>query len=281
MKQIVRTSLVLLYLVSLVLPASAQEPGRDPAYRIGPRDLLEIKVFETEQLNVSRRVAEDGTINLPLVGDVEVAGMTETEAARKIKEVLEVKLLNRASVTVQVLEYRSRPISVIGAVRQAGSLSLAGRWTLLEAITAAGGLSEANGGVIYVLRRSDNGLSDQVAIPVHDLMVRADPRVNIPIYAGDLINVPIAVEVMVYCMGEIQEPGAVSFKSSERITLLTAIARAGGLTDRAGRKIVIKRSARGAAASELTVDYKRILAGKDPDVELQQGDVIVVKESFF
>jgi protein involved in polysaccharide export with SLBB domain len=72
----------------------------------------------------------------------------------------------------------------------------------------------------------------------------------------------------------------VTFKSSERISLLTAIARAGGVTDRAGRKIVVKRGARGPA-SELIVDYRRILDGKDPDVELQQGDVLFVKESFF
>ncbi len=280
MKQIVSLTSVVLSLVLLAGPASGQAPDKNPSYRIGPRDLLEIKVFETEQLNVSRRVAEDGTVSLPLVGDVEVAGLTETQAAQKIKEALEEKLLNRASVSVQVLEYRSRPISVIGAVRQPGSLALSGRWTLLEALTAAGGLADGNGGVVYVLRRSDNGLSDQVAVSVQDLMARADPRVNIPIFAGDLINVPVAVEVVVYCMGEVQEPGSVSFKSSERISLLTAIARTGGLTDRAGKKVIIKRNLHGIA-SELTADYKRILAGKDPDIELQQGDVVYVKESFF
>lgn len=261
-------------------PALAQSAGKGSAYRIGPRDLLEIRVFETQDLNVSRRVSDEGTINLPLVGDIPVSGMTETEAAQRIKGVLESKVLNRASVSVQVLEYRSRPISVIGAVNQPGSLALSGRWTLLEAITSAGGLNETNGGVIYVLRRADNGLSDQISISVHDLMVRADPRVNIPIFPGDLINIPIAVEVTVYCMGEVKNPGALTFKSSERISLLTAVARAGGLTDRAGRKIVLKRGSRGRA-SELIVDYRRILDGKEPDVELQQGDVLFVKESFF
>jgi protein involved in polysaccharide export with SLBB domain len=71
-----------------------------------------------------------------------------------------------------------------------------------------------------------------------------------------------------------------TFKSSERITLLAAIAHAGGLTDRAGR-ILVKRADRTDGPGELTVDYKRILAGTAPDVELRPGDVIVVKESFF
>jgi polysaccharide export outer membrane protein len=280
MKHLVISILVLLATAVFPLSLGAQPEARSSGYRIGPRDLLEIRVFETPELNVTRRVSEDGKINLPLVGDVEVAGMTETEAAAKIKGVLEGKLLVRASVALQVQEFRSRPISVIGAVRQPGNLAFSGRWTLLEAITAAGGLTEGHGNLIYVLRRSDLGLSDQVAIQVNDLLVRADPKVNIPILSGDLINVPSAVDVTIYCLGEIRQPGALSFKSSDRITLLSVIARAGGLTERAASKILIKREG-GGAKSEITADFKRILAGKEPDVELQPGDVVVVKESFF
>ena len=76
-------------------------------------------------------------------------------------------------------------------------------------------------------------------------------------------------------------PGALAFKSTERITLLAAIAHAGGLTDRASSKILIKRGGQHRRPAEITVDYKKILAGKEPDVDLRQGDVIVVKESFF
>jgi polysaccharide export outer membrane protein len=200
-----------------------------------------------------------------------------------LKALLETKLLQRASLSVEVLEFRSKPISVLGAVNHPGPLEFSGRWTLLEAITAAGGLGGAHGGRIYVLRRADNGLSDQVVIDANDLLVRADPKVNIPIFANDLINVPGAVEVTIYCLGEVAQPGAIAFRSTERLTLLAAIARAGGLTDRAASRILIKRSAGagGTAGRELTADYKRILAGKDPDVELEEGDVIVVKESFF
>lgn len=281
MKHLALSLLVLLCLGVLAGSAFAQAPSPNPSYRIGPRDLIEVRVFETQELNVSRRVSEDGEINLPLVGEVAVAGLTEAEAAQRIKEILEVKALQRASVAVQVLEYRSRPISVIGAVRQPGALSFTGRWTLLEALTAAGGLADAHSTFIHVLRRSDNGLTDQVSIRADDLLVRADPRVNIPIFPGDLINVPGAVDVTVYCLGEVQSPGALTFKSSERMTLLTIIARAGGLTDRASNKILIKRADGSGGSAEINADYKRILAGRDSDVEILPSDVIVVKESFF
>lgn len=270
---------------ALLLPAAglAQGTVRNPAYRIGPKDLVQVQVFEVPELtSVERRVSEDGAVNLPLLGDVPASGLTQEELAARIKSLLESRYVQRASTSVEVREFRSKPISVIGAVKQPGDLAFSGRWTLLEAITAAGGLAENAGNVIYVLRRPDNGLSDQVAIPVSDLLVRADRRANLPIYANDLINVPATVELTVFCLGEVANPGALIFKSTERLTLLAAIARAGGLTERAASKILIKRAAgRGAAAQEIQVDYKRIVGGKDPDVELREGDIVVVKESFF
>jgi len=184
-------------------------------------------------------------------------------------------------VTVQVREFRARPIVVMGAVRAPGNLAFSGRWTLLEALAAVGGLSEGNAGKIFVLRRASNGLSDQIEIPVEDLITRADPDANIPIFANDSVNVPATVDVTVFCLGEVASPGALTFRSTDRISLLTAIARAGGLTDRASKKIQIKRRNDAGKDVMTVVDYKRIVAGKVPDPALQPGDVILVKESFF
>jgi polysaccharide export outer membrane protein len=269
------------WILLLVCASAARAQGKDSTYRIGPRDLLSVRVDEDAKLNGDRRVAENGTINLPLLGDVPVVGKTTGEVMLMVKKLLEDRYMQRASVDVQVTEFRSRPISVIGAVKQPGNLGFSGHWTVLEAITAAGGLAENHGNVAYILRRADNGLSDQVTIDLDDLMVRGDQRLNIPIFANDLINVPVTIDVNVYCLGEVVKPGALAFKSSERITVLAAIAHAGGLTDRASSKILIKRAAHTDGPAEITVDYKKILAGKEPDVDLRQGDVIVVKESFF
>ncbi|MES1242657.1 MAG: polysaccharide biosynthesis/export family protein [Acidobacteriota bacterium] len=250
-------------------------------YRIGPKDLVEIRVVELQELNVERRVSEKGMINLPFLEDIQAAGLTDSELAARLKAELERKLLQRATVSVQVREFRARPISVIGAVQTPGPLEFAGRWTLLEAITAAGGLAPSHGKTAYIIRHADNGLTDQVAIDLDDLLVRADPRVNIPIFPNDLINIPATLEVTIYFLGEVSQPGALTFKSTERLTLLAAVARAGGLTDRAGRRIKIRREDASGKSQEIEVDYKRIVDGKDPDVALKEGDVVVVKESFF
>jgi polysaccharide export outer membrane protein len=271
-----------LLLAGAAVAVAADQPTGAPGYLIGPRDKLVIQVFEMPELNnLERRVSADGTISLPPpVGDVQVTGLTAVEVAQKLKGLLEAKYAQRATVDVTVEEFLSRPISVIGAVRKPGPLEVSGRWTLLEALTAAGGVSETHGSV-YVLRRADNGLADQVSISLDDLLVRADPKVNVPLRANDLINVPAAVEVVVYCLGAVKNPGAVSFKSTERITLLAAIARSGGLTDRASKILHVKRADAAAGTPEVVADYKRILAGKDADLELRHGDVVVVKEAFF
>src|SRR5262245_55663147 len=271
---------VLAWTFLTLIAARAGTQERDPSYRVGPRDLLEVRVYEDDKLNGQRRVTEDGLVNLPLLGDVAVAGKTTAEIGEILKRLLEARYMQRASVDVQVIEFRSRPITVMGAVKEPGPLPFSGRWNLLEAITAAGGLADGHGNDIHILRRADNGLTDQVTVDADDLWLRADPKVNLPIYANDLIQVPGTVEVTIYCLGEVERPGAVVFKSNERITVLTAIAHAGGLTDRASHRMLIKRAGAGEPA-EITVDFKKILAGKEPDVELRQGDVIVVKESFF
>ncbi len=260
-------------------PGGAQTIPPGATYRLGPKDLIEIKVFEVPELNVQSRVGETGSVNLPLIGEVPAQGLTEAEFAQRLKQLLESKYVNRASVSVEVREFRSRPIVVIGAVKSPGNLAFPGRWTLIEALAAAGGIEESHGDYVYVMRRAENGLSDQISIRIDDLFVNGDPKANIPIFANDLINVPTTVEVTVFALGEVISPGAIRFKSTERITVLSVIARAGGLSDRASKKLSIKRRRGESLQEEIEVDYKKILAGKEPDVALSDGDVLVVKES--
>ena len=158
-----RAGAVLLGAALLLTVPTVARAQSSTGYRIGPKDLIEIKVFEVPELNIERRVSEEGTINLPLIGDVPVKGLTDVELAARLKALLESKYVQRASVSVQVREFRSAPISVIGAVKQPGNLAFSGRWTLLEALSAAGGLTEDHGDKIYVLRRAENGLSDQIS----------------------------------------------------------------------------------------------------------------------
>jgi len=251
-------------------------------YRIGPRDEVRIRVFEVDELRDLRlRVTDTGTVNLPIVGPVSIDGKTQTEFAAELKALLEERYVQQATIDVQVLEFRSNPISVIGAVKTPGDLPFSGRWTLIDALTAAGGLSTDHGAILYVHRRPQNGLSDQIEIDVRRLMAEGDSDLNIPIYANDVINVPPDVTVTVYCLGAVAHPGALEFRSSENITLLAAIARAGGLTERASKRITIQRPTRNGLQEEIVVDYRRLISGRDAPVGLEQGDVVIVKESFF
>ncbi|MEO1085020.1 MAG: polysaccharide biosynthesis/export family protein, partial [Acidobacteriota bacterium] len=264
--------------VTLAEVVWAQESGR---YRIGPRDRLQVRVDELPTLDSEQEVADDGTITLEVIGSLQAQGLSEVELAEQIRGRLLEEGLRKATVRISVSEYRSRPVAIMGAVGEPGNHNVPGRSTLLEVLLGAGGLSPQHGTHVQVRRRADNGLSDQVTISIRDLVELGDPTVNIPIYAGDLINVPPARDVVINILGAVASVGSHTFKGTQRVTLLTAIARAGGLAEEASNKIRIKRQDDQGEWSETVVDWKRLLAGKIPDPVLEDGDLIVVKESFF
>lgn len=270
-------------MVAVAAMAAAFALGQEPVaeYRVGPKDLLEIRVLEVPDLNVERRVSDNGAIDIPLLGDFQVTGLTAGEVRDRLEKMLTTKYVNRANVSVVVKEYANKPVSVVGAVKNPGSLAVSGRWTLLQAISAAGGLTENAGKKIYVLRRSDNGLSDTLEVNTEDLFHSAEQKWNIPILPADVINVPARSQVRIFCLGEVKTPGAVDFTSDDRLTLLSAIAKAGGLTDRASKTIRIKRRAPDGKDKETVVHYGRVLSGKEQDPTLEPNDIVVVKESFF
>jgi polysaccharide biosynthesis/export protein len=247
---------------------------------IGPRDVLDIRVFQDSSLNTKTTVTDDGKISMGYVGKLDVSGLTPTQLERKIKAELEKKYFQKADVTVLVAEAGNRPISVVGAVMHPGRINSTGNLSLLQALTQAGGLATGYGKTVYVLRSAANGLTDQIAIDVDDLMVNGNPDLNLPLRPNDVINVPLESMLNIYLLGEVMKPGKVQFRHSQSPTLLQAIADAGGPTDRAAAKCVIKRKVNGKEQN-IVVDYRRILNGKAPDVALQDDDTIFVRESAF
>lgn len=263
-------------------PAAAQAPPRvADSYRLGAADRVAVTVAEAPELGFEGTLTAIGTIVAPAVGAVPAAGLTADELATELERLLEIDTLERATVEVEVLEVLARTVSVLGAVQNPGSYGFAGDWTLLEAIGAAGGLATDRGNSVHVVRRADNGLSDQITLPLAELVDRADARLNLPVAPNDVIRVERATKVTIYLLGEVAAAGAMELPSTERMTLLTAIARAGGLTDRASPRITIKRRGADGRITDLRVHYKRILSGRDADVELENGDIVLVEESFF
>ena len=274
------TLLALLIIATLLPPAlMAQESG---IYRLGPRDLIEVKVIEVPEVNSERRVAEDGSISLPLLGDIPVAGLTAEELRDNIETLLTARYVNRANVSVIVKEYAGKPITVLGAVGNPGSLRISGRYLLFQAIAAAGGLSPNAGKDIYVIRTGSNGLSDTLVVSSDVLLGNASAMWNVPIVPSDVINIPPRSTVKIFCLGEVNSPGEIVFNSDDRITLLTLIAKAGGLSERASKGgIRIKRRGPDGKDVEFKVNYGKVMSGDIPDPILQADDIVVVKESFF
>jgi len=252
-------------------------------YKIGPKDLLEITVFELPDLNQTVRVSEDGSVSLPLLGRVEIEGLTREELEKKLADLLEEKYLKKARVTIFIKEYQSKRVSVIGAVGKPGMYELLGRVSLLEMISQAGGLTDQAASELYILREGENETQTKLTIDLNDLIINNNQKLNIPLMPKDVINIPIDQIINVFVFGAVRNPGALQVKMSKKITLLQAIAQAGGTVDGASKSgIVIKRKDKKTGKEvNIKLNLKDIIKGKKADIELQEGDVVYVPESIF
>ncbi|HOI44086.1 MAG TPA: polysaccharide biosynthesis/export family protein [Candidatus Aminicenantes bacterium] len=272
--------------IFLCLNAYPQEETAtlERGYRIGPEDLLDITVFELPELSQTVRVSEDGSISMPLLGNVVIRGLTKDEVEGRLSALLEEKnYIKNARVTVFIKEHRSTMVSVIGAVGRPGMYELIGRVSLLEMIAQAGGLTDRASNEMYILREGKNGVRARLAIDLNDLIINNNQDLNIPLMAKDVINVPIDQIINIFVFGAVRNPGALQVKMSKKTTLLQAIAQAGGTADGASKSgVVIKRKdLKKGKETKMTVNLSDIIKGKKPDIELREGDVVYVPESVF
>lgn len=251
-------------------------------YRVGVEDVLRIRVFELEQLDVAVRVSGDGTIDLPLVGTMTVQGLTSAEVGTGIADRLRNVYLENPQVSVFVQEFHSRKLHVLGAVRRPDAYALVGPRNLLQVLAEAGGLTQESGAVLYVFRQTVEGGTARLSIPLSALHLKGDVRYNIWLLPGDIIDVPPEEVLRVSVLGAVRKPGVYELPVSDRPGLLNAIARAGGLSDLASKSglTIIRRDASGAQTI-VEVDLGDVLSGSRADVPLIEGDIITLKESFW
>jgi polysaccharide export outer membrane protein len=272
-------TILLLLLGSVVLISQERYASE---YKIGPKDLLEISVFGLDELNKTVRVSEYGKITLPLLGEVDVDGLTKTELERKLSRLLEEKYLQNPQVTVFIREFQSKRVSVLGAVENPGPYELLGRQTLLQVISRAGGLSQEAGDEIIVIREHNDGNTNSLKISIDDLFLKGDPRFNIPLEPNDIINIPVDKTVVVYVFGQVRNPGALQVKQSNIPTLLQAIAHAGGFSERASKgSVLIKRIDEEGKEHKIIVNVKDVLKGKKKDIQLKENEGVFVPETIF
>jgi polysaccharide export outer membrane protein len=168
-------------------PAAQAAATTDASYKIGPQDVLRVDVWKETEISRSVPVRPDGKISLPLLNDVQAAGLTAMELANTITEGLK-KFINNPQVTVTVTEINSRRVYVTGEVTRPGAYPLLPNMTALQALTSAGGFTQfSNPKKIYVLR---NESGKQVKHPFNYKAVLDGKQDDIPLLPGDTIVVP-------------------------------------------------------------------------------------------
>ncbi len=245
-------------------------------YRIGAKDLLEIAVFELPELNQTVRVSEDGSITLSLLGKVEVAGLTAQELEKKLATLLDQQFTKGAHVTVFIKEYQK--VSVIGAVGRPGQYELVGPTTLLQAIAQAGGLTAQAMNELFIYRQGNDGNQERIVIKLEDLTIGGNQDLNIQLQPKDVVTVPIDQTLNVFVYGEVKSPGAIPYLSSKKISLVQAIAQAGGTTEWAkkSRVMIKRRDKKTGKEMQIHVNLKKMINGRLADIMLEEGDVIIV-----
>jgi polysaccharide export outer membrane protein len=252
-------------------------------YKVGPDDVLEVSVFEWETNDQTKtlhlRVSETGIIPLPVVGALNVKGMSVQEIQSTIETSLREKgVLQDPRVGVWVSEFRSRQISVIGAVNQPGSYAIHQNVsTLLDMISLAGGPRDNAGGIAYVIRNSGKGRApERIKIDLDELLEKGQTDLNPVLGAGDVVFVPKAPLIYVY--GAVRQAGGFTFRKQLRV--LESIALAGGFSDMASHTdVALIRRTDDGAERVYKLDVSRIEAGQDPNIFMRDGDVLRVHES--
>ncbi|HXT63744.1 MAG TPA: polysaccharide biosynthesis/export family protein [Pyrinomonadaceae bacterium] len=260
----------------------------DMRYRIGPGDVLEVRVARAPELSREAvRVDQSGHIRMPMLDDdIPAACLTEAELAQGIAK-LYLKYKRDPHVDVFVKEFQSQPVAVIGAVRNPAQFKLQRQVHLLELMSLVGGPTETAGQTIQVVHAEGGMICEQSAgasitetgafttYKLNDTL-HGTAEANPVVRPGDIISVPQADQVFV--IGNVMKPTAIPLK--EPLTLSKAIAMAGGTAPSTKRdKIRIIRQVNGTEKQEITVDLTSIEKNQTQDVALVANDVIDVPVS--
>ncbi len=272
--------LSLLLLISLVAYAWAQQN-----YKLGPEDEIEIRVWDHDDLTRKTRIAMNGTISFPFVGDIKAGGLTVGELQKDIEHRLGPNYIIDPHVNITVTDYKSQKFFVVGNVQKPGTYPLTKNISIVEAISLAGGVSTGtgskpvSGAVAIIVRANPGGKIDQPRLPNQSrpeekitvslaAALAGDPKQNVEIKNGDTIYVPTLIY---YVTGEVKSAGRFPY-DDENMTILMAITTAGGFTDKASSRGTYIIREEGGTKQKIKASL---------DTRIRPGDTIVVPESWF
>jgi len=274
--------------------AKSSTTDRAPSsYVLGPDDLISVRILQAPDLaDKPIRIDLNGFIDLPFVGRIRAAGAT-VEVLRAELETKFATIIREPQVSVNVEEYRSQPVSVIGAVITPGVHQIRGKKTLVEVVALAGGLRQDAGNTLMLTRRKEWGAipltsatSDPTGnftvatIELKALMEAKDPAVNILVQPDDVISVPKAE--MVYVIGEVPRTGGFVLNERKSMSLLEALSLAGGInhgTSSPENSKILRLTPDSDTRVEIAVNLKQVMTGKGEDVQLKPGDILFIPGS--
>ena len=243
---------------------------------LGPGDLLELTVFEAPELTTQVRISSRGFITLPLLGDVEVAGLTARQLEMKVEDLYRAKYIKDPHVSLFVQEHLSQKVTFVGQVKSPGTYELPARMKLLDALALAGGLTPKAGNIARVRRVGKT--SEETGAYVVDLdrlINEGATELNIPVHGGDVIFVDEGG--MFYVDGAVRRSGAFPIKATT--TLEEAIMIAGGFLSYADAEdvLLVRRNEQ----NKRVVKHMNLEIAKHGSYPIKDGDILVVGSTFW
>ena len=276
-------------------PAKPAQPVQEEDishYVLGSDDTLKIWALGIEEISDKPvRIDPSGDIDLPVVGKVHARGSTLEELKVQLLQRLSKEVL-KPQVSVEIVDFGSQPVSVMGAVNHPGVFQLRGRKTLMEVVSTADGLRPDAGPRVTISREikygalplpgakpDPTGKYSIAEVGVKELLAGENPSENILMLPHDVVTVPVAEAVFV--MGEVKKPGEVALKSNASITVMQALASAEGMgpTPAPQDSRIIRIVPGTAERKEIPVDLKKIMAGTAEDVAMRPNDILIVPPS--
>jgi polysaccharide export outer membrane protein len=276
-----------------VLASPAQTgPQKESRYVLGPEDQVKVWVLGVDEISDKPlQIDPGGSIDLPLIGEIHAGGLTVQQLRAELTERFSKEVL-KPEVSVEIVDFGSQPVSVMGAVNHPGIYQLRGAKTLMEVISLADGLRQDAGPQITISRNMQfgsvplgtaktdrTGQFSVAEVAIRDLLAGADPMLNIQLLSHDVVTVPIAEAV--YVIGDVGKPGEIPLKGDATISVLQALSSAQGFGSApAPQNAKIIRSVPGAKErKEIPVNLNEVIAGKAADVAMRPNDILVVPPS--
>ena len=263
-----------------------------PDDQIGPNDSVSVVALESEEVSKTWRVTSEGDIDLPMVGKIHAAGLTSEQLQGKLTEGLR-RYIREPHVTVYLVEVRSQPVTVSGAVHRPGTFQTEGPKTLLSVLSMAGGLEKTPGTTVTITRHirygavplpgafnSEDGQYSTAVVPVKEILDPSSAASNLLIRPNDAISVSTS-DTKIYLIGEVLKPGAIELVTTDSVSVLQALAAAGGLSKLANPRHteIMRKNEQGLYSKVAEIDLKKLVNGRVEDRLLTPGDVLVVPSS--